>query len=89
LAKADRDRAPDAAVAAGDQPDFAFELAGGAILAHLGARLGVHRRLPAGLPVLLLGRVVRGLRVRHGAYLSLSLDRRTTAGERRSFMAGA
>ena len=40
LGEADRDRAADPAVAAGDQRDLARELAGAAVVPHLGARRG-------------------------------------------------
>ena len=70
LGETDRDRAADAAVAAGDQRGLAGELAGAPVVLHVGLRLGRHRRAQAGLAVLLLGGVVRGLGLRHGLALS-------------------
>ena len=48
LGEGDRDRAADAAVAAGDQRDLAVELAGGPVVPHLGTRL--RRHLPSAAP---------------------------------------
>ena len=76
LGEADRDRAADPAVAAGDQRDLARELAGATILAHLGARLRGHLRAQTRLAVLLLGGMMLRLAGRH-QFATFSRDLRT------------
>ncbi|GHE26870.1 hypothetical protein GCM10007167_04990 [Vulcaniibacterium thermophilum] len=56
-----RDRAPDAAVAAGDQGDAAVELAAAAVVLADAFRLRMHRVLVAGLVVLFLRWLRAGL----------------------------